>query len=322
MASFSLSIFTDPVLQPIGVLIIVMLVETLWAWPEKFHPLSFARLLARRMADKVHPSIERSELQQKISGSLAILMLLLPLAIILLIFISMAQFPLFFDALLLLIALQYQTLVKRSYKVTNALSQQKKILARQTLAHMVLRETELLSPIGIAKATIESLLLRFGQQYFSVIFYYFIFGGVGALCYRLIYEFSHCWNIKIHRFRSFGYPAAKIMFIMQFIPVRLYGLIFILAQNIRGGLVASRSTSKNICSHVWLLAIQGGALGIELGGPAYYNSQKNRFSKCGGQRQVRFADIQRTINAVQLSKIVMLVICLLIGSALYSWQRL
>jgi len=321
LPSFSLSIFTDPVLQPIGLLAVVMLVETLWAWPEKFHPLSFARLLARRMADKVHPSTERSELQQKISGSLAIFMLLLPLAMILLIFTSMAHFPLFFDALLLLVALQYQTVVKRSHKVAKALGQQKKVLARQTLAHMVLRETERLSPIGIAKATIESLLLRFAQQYCSVIFYYLIFGGVGALCYRLIYEFSHCWNIKIHRFRSFGYPAAKIMHIMQFIPVRLYGLIFMLAQNISGGLAAWRSGSKNPCSHVWLLTIGGGALGIELGGPAYYNDQKIRFRKCGGQRQVRFEDIERTIHAVQLTKIVMVAICLLIGSALYSWQR-
>jgi adenosylcobinamide-phosphate synthase len=320
LPGFSLGIFTDPVLQPIGLLGVVMLVETLWVWPGKFHPLSFARLLARRMADKVHPSTERSELQQKISGSLAILMLLLPLAIVLVIFTSMVPFALFFDALLLLVALQYQTLVKCSQKVAKALSQENKVLARQTLAHMVLRETERLSPIGIAKATIESLLLRFAQQYFSVIFYYFIFGGIGALCYRFIYELSHCWNIKIHRYKSFGYPAAKIMRIVQFIPVRLYGLIFMLAQNFSSGLAAWRNGSKNICSHVWLLTAQGGALGIELGGPAYYNSQKNRLSKCGGQRQVRFADIQRTIYAVQLTKIVILAICLLMGSALYSWQ--
>jgi adenosylcobinamide-phosphate synthase len=240
---------------------------------------------------------------------------------ILVIFTRMAQFPLFFDTLLLLVSLPYQTLVTRSQKVAKALSQQKKTLARQTLSYMVLRETERLSPIGVAKATIESLLLRFGQQYFSVIFYYLIFGGIGALCYRLIYEFSHCWNIKLHRFRSFGYPAAKIMHIMQFIPVRLYGLVFMLAQNISCGLTAWRSGNKSRCNHVWLLAIQGGALGIELGGPAYYNGQKKQSRKCGGPRQVCLADIQRTIYAVQLTKIVMVVIGLLITSALYGWQR-
>jgi len=297
-----------------------MLVETLWAWPETFHPLRFARLLVRRMAVKVHPCIERSELQQKISGSLTIFMLLLPLAIILIIFTSMVPFPLFFDVLLLLVALQYQTLVKCSQKVAKALSQQKKVLSREALEHMVLRETERLPPIGIAKATIESLLLRFAKQYFSVIFYYFIFGGVGALCYRSIYEFSHCWNTKIHRFRLFGYAAAKIIRIMQFIPVRLYRLIFILAQNISGGLAAWHNGSKNMCSHVWLLTIQGGALGIEFSGPAYYNGQKNRFCKCTGQRQERFEDIQSTIYAVQLTKIAILAICLLMGSVLYSWK--
>ncbi|MFQ3234597.1 MAG: adenosylcobinamide-phosphate synthase [Paraglaciecola sp.] len=322
MPSVALSIFTDPVLQPIGLVAVVMLVETLWTWPEKFQPLIFARLLAIRMADKVHPSTNRSELQQKISGSLAIFMLLLPLAVILIIFTRIAQFPLFFDALLLFVALPYQTVVKRSQQVAKALGQQKKTLARQTLSYMVLRETERLTPIGIAKATIESLLLRFGQQYCSVIFYYFIFGGVGALCYRLIYEFSHCWNMKLHRFTSFGYPTAKIMHIMQFIPVRLCGLIFMLVQDISGGFAAWRNGNKNRCNHMWLLTIQGGALGIELGGPAYYNNQKSRFSKCGGQRQVRFADIQRTIRAVQLTKVVMLAICLLMGSALYGWQRI
>lgn len=308
-------------MQPIGLLAIVMLIETLWAWPEKFHPLSFARLLATRMADKVHPSTQRSELQQKISGSLAIFMLLLPLAIILVVFTSMAEFPLFFDALLLLVALQYQALIRRSQKVAKALSQQKKVLARQTLAPMVLRDTALLSPIGMAKANIESLLLRFGQQYCCVIFYFFLFGGVGALCYRLIYEFSHCWNIKLKRFTYFGYPAAKIMYIMQWLPARLGGIIFLLAQNITDGLKAWRSLGKNRGTHLWLLGVQGGALGIELSGPAYYEGQKKRFAKCGGQRQVRFADIQRTMSTINITKLVLVAIGLLTASAIYTWQQ-
>ena len=101
---------------------------------------------------------------------------------------------------MLLLALRFQDISKQTRRVSAALSKQQKMLARHALSQIVLRETQKMSPLGIVKANIESLLLRYSYQYCSVIFWYLLTGGVGALIYRLVYEVSLCWNNKLARF--------------------------------------------------------------------------------------------------------------------------
>lgn len=306
---------------------LIMLVEQLWIWPDKYHPLSLARLLAMRMADKVHSSERQKQssvFQQKISGSLAFLVLLLPLMTILLIFTSLAQFPLFFDGFLLLVSIQFQGTIKQGQKISTALANDKKVLARHLLSQIVLRETDKLSAVGIAKATIESLLLRFNQQFSSVVFWYFILGGVGALSYRLLYEFSHCWNTKLVVFINFGQSLARLVEVLQWLPVRLACVAWIVAQNVSAAAKAYRSfvkeKGKHKTAHMLLLNLQGGALGIELSGPAYYDGKKIRSATCGGNRQVLHIDIERTIHAIQKAKFVIVVFGFLFGAVLYAWK--
>jgi adenosylcobinamide-phosphate synthase len=188
----------------------------------------------------------------------------------------------------------------------------------------VLRETDRLSAVGIAKASIESLLLRFNQQFISVIFWYFILGGVGALSYRLLYEFTHCWNTKLVRFTHFGQPLARLVQVLQWLPVRLACVALVVAQNVSGAIQAYRSFVSNKgphkTAHMLLLNLQGGALGIELSGPAYYDGQKIRSATCAGQRQVRHMDIKRTIHAIQKAKVVIIVLSFLVGAVLYAWK--
>ncbi|MFT4937205.1 MAG: adenosylcobinamide-phosphate synthase [Paraglaciecola sp.] len=320
-----LALLTHPVLQPFWVLVVVVAIDQLWAWPDKYHPLSLAKLLAIRMANKVHPTYshrdpQRSKMQQKISGTLGFLILIAPFITILAILISFAHFPLFFEAVLLLMAIQFQVIIKQSSKVSDALVKQKKALARHLVSNLILRETENLSPVGIAKASIESLLLRFNQQFFTVIFWYFIFGGIGALTYRLLYEFSHCWNTKIQRFTYFGSPLAQLVAVLQWLPVRLAALALILGQDIGAAIKAYRNLPKHKNTHMLLLALQGGALGIELSGPSYYNKVKVRSPKCGGERVVRHIDIKRSISAVQKAKIIILVVCFLLAAIFYAWR--
>jgi len=279
------------------------------------------------MADKVlatgrqHQQY-RSAFQQKISGSLAFMVLLVPLISILLIFTSLAQYPVFFDGFLLLVSIQFQGCVKQGQKISKALADNKKVLARHLLSDIVLRETDKLSPMGISKGTIESLLLRFNQQFSSVIFWYLVLGGLGALSYRLLYEFSHCWNTKRVRFGHFGQPVARLVHLLQWLPARLACGALVVAQGVSGGIQAYRvfvkENGRHKCSHMLLLNLQGGALGIELSGPAYYDGQKIRSVKCGGDRQVTYMDIQRTIGAIQIAKVLILVVSFLVGAVLYA----
>ena len=140
------------------------------------------------------------------------------------------------------------------------------------------------------------------------------------MAYRLLYEFSHCWNTKILRFTYFGSPLAKLVVLLQWLPVRLAALALILGQDISASIKAYRSLPKHKNTRMLLLNLQGGALGIELSGPTYYNNVKVRSPRCGGERVVRHIDIGRTISAVQKAKVIIMVVSFLLGTILYAWK--
>ncbi|MEP1448124.1 MAG: cobalamin biosynthesis protein [Paraglaciecola sp.] len=285
-------------LLPFWVLLLVVFTERYLPWPDKYHPVSFMKALTVGMQAKVLSNDLNSSRQQKLSGSLACIVLLFPFYVILALFTYLSEYPIFFEALMLLIALRFQDMPKQTAKVTAALSKQQKMLARHAVSQIVIRKTEKMSPMGIVKANIESLLLRFSYQYCSVIFWYLLTGGVGALLYRFVYEMSLSWNIKLERFKYFGQPVRYLSNVLQWFPSKLASLSIVLAVNISLGTKALFQKVSYQCDHLFVLNLCGSSLGIELGGPAYYGSQKIRTTKCGGKRQIILADNSRTLAAI------------------------
>jgi adenosylcobinamide-phosphate synthase len=285
-------------LLPFWVLLLIIFVERYIHWPDKYHPISFIKALALGMQVKVLSSDSNSIRQEKISGSLACIVLLLPFFAILVVFKYLSEYPVFFEALMLLVALRFQNIPKQTNKVTAALAKNKKMLARHALSQIVIRETANMSPLGMVKSNIESLLLRYSYQYCTVVFWYLLTGGVGAITYRLIYELSLSWNSKLAKFKYFGQPVRNLSYILQWLPSKLASLSFVIAVNIRQGSSALFQRLSYQCNHLFVLNLCGASLNIELGGPAYYGQQKVRSQKCGGNRQVILADNLRVLTAI------------------------
>ena len=280
-------------ITPFGTLLLVMVLEKLLNWPASAHPLTLLNSMAQTMAAKVHKDTKSTHTQQRISGTLAVIVLSLPVAFIVGTVLVFAEFTFFFDGLLLLMSLHFQPVMDGSKKIEQALKNRKKALARYQLSRFTLRESEALSELGICKAAIETLLLRFCYQYMSVIFWFLLGGGIAALLYRFIYEMSHTWNIKLDRYQHFGRPVSWLSLILQWIPVRLTAILFIIAVNISHAFAAIKRQKGHASAHTLLLTFLGGALNVELGGPAYYNRRKIRLPKCGGERAVTLSDIAK-----------------------------
>lgn len=285
-------------LLPFWVLLLIIIVERYVPWPDKYHPICFIKALAKGMQAKVLSLEKNSIQQQKISGTLACIVLLLPFCSLLAVFKYLSVYPIFFEALMLLVALHFQGIPKQTHRVCSALSKHQKMLARHALSQIVIRETQAMSPLGIVKANIESILLRYSYQYCSVIFWYLLTGGVGALIYRLLYELSLCWNTKLARFRYFGVPVRQVVNVLQWIPSKLASLCVVIAVNIRQGSVAIFQRLSYQSNHVFVLNLCGASLGIELGGPAYYERRKVRTIKCGGKRHIILDDNRRALAAI------------------------
>ncbi|MDF2178506.1 cobalamin biosynthesis protein [Aliiglaciecola sp. CAU 1673] len=310
------ALLSHPILHTLWIVLLVVLVEKLWVWPDKYHPLSFFRLLASRMADKVHPGLNHTPYQQRLSGSLAPLVLLTPILVCIGLFIGLAEYPQFFDALLLYIAIRFQPVPKAMRHVQSALAVNKKALARDKSRALLLRETELLTSMGLSKAVVESAVKRFLYQFCTPLFWFLLLGGVGALAYRLLYEFSQVWNIKQRRFVHFGAPISWLCRVFQWLPVRLGLLTLMAAENLTGAIRARKRLAKGVGQQTRLLAYAGGALGIELGGPAIYDGVKRRWPKCGGLREARVEDIARARHSLLRAQAIMLTL-LLLGYAFY-----
>lgn len=311
------ALLQHPAIQSFLVMVLVIILERAVSVPDKYHPLSLLKLMAIRMAAKVNRS-NNSPYQQKISGSLAALVIVFPCVACLVLLHNFAEFPLFFDGIFLLLALSFSQVQIRINQIARLLAADKKTLAREKLTPLVLRQTEQLSSMGLIKACIETLCLRYGYQYISTLFWFMCLGGVGAFSYRLLFELQQAWNPKKTGFQHFGKPTQKLVRLLSWLPVRLSLLCFMLSHNISSALRALRLYAPKT-SHQLILIICGGALGIQLGGPVIYNQQKYRLPKLGSVRLPVQQDIQRTNRALNTSTAIWLTACLLISVLVYAF---
>jgi adenosylcobinamide-phosphate synthase len=314
-------ILSGPHLLSFGLLFVVVLLEKNIPWLDKYHPLSLWKLCTIRMAEKVLPSKDYGTKQQKLSGSLAYLILLLPVCLLISVFIYLSVYPIFFEALLLLIALRFNNIRIVGRKILNQLATEKKILARHTLQPIVLRETENMSALGLTKATCETLILRFNYQFCAVVFWFILTGGIGAILYRVLYECSQSWNIKLARFSYFGLSVKYIVSGLQYLPTILAGLSLAITSLTSNGFKALINKWAYLNIRLFMLNVAGASLNIQLAGPVIYEQQKIRTKKCGGSKQIILADIKRTQTLINLASYVWLVLSFLIYTLLYSASK-
>ena len=141
-------------LEPV-ILLLVILIERLAPIPSSYHPATVFRFVAEKMAKRVNPKEERPAFQRRLSGLLGMLTLLLPGIIILIGLLSLAEYPVFFEGMLLYFSLSWSGLKKDSRKAAAALNKGHKSLARDLLSPWLFRKTSNLSEFGICKAALE-----------------------------------------------------------------------------------------------------------------------------------------------------------------------
>lgn len=159
--------------------------------------------------------------------------------------------------------------------------------ARKKLSHIVGRDTGSLDDKGILRATIESLAENASDGIIAPLFYLVAGGLPLAMTYKAVNTMDSMVGYKNDRYRYFGWAAARLDDIANYIPARITGLLIVvsifvitLVENIRCSLSAtSRSfatmlrdgrghSSPNSGIPEAALA---GALNVRLGGPSRYN---------------------------------------------------
>lgn len=284
------NVVNSDAMQLLATLLVAIAAGSLWRWPEKYHPLTLFRLLADGMAKKVRPKEPEPISQHKLSGALGAIVLIVPFIVLLALLVNMAEYPLFFEAIILISALDFAGVRWRYNQVVTALQKGKKVLAREAVSNMVARDCNRLSDIGVAKAAMESYLLRFYYQFCGVVVWFLIGGPVVALLFRLLLVFTWQWHWRRPGYYWFAIPVRRTCRLTALLPAFLGAILFSLVTHPINSIKAwKRCELKDTTS--WLLALSGGGLGVKLGGPAMYADNMIRYARVGGDREVRFSDL-------------------------------
>lgn len=304
------------------ILLAVIALARLFPLPGAYHPLLLFRYLAQQLAAKVNPDPNRSRQQLLISGSLALLMLWLPLLLLLYSLYLFSEQPLLLDALLLYISLDWQNQRQQALQLQQQLQRGQLTLAREQSTTLLCRRTDNLSQMGLSKALLESLSLRYAIFVVGTCGYFLLGGGLAAFGYRLLQELQQQWSVKRQHFRYFGIPSAVMATVLSAPPKLLCALLLALQHGLRRSMALCRQPRLNLeaCSY-WLLCCSSAALKRSLGGPAYYNDSKLQRSKMLQPQQPAPQDIKRLIKQLRFTGGYFLLL-LLSGYGLYFFALL
>jgi adenosylcobinamide-phosphate synthase len=146
--------------------------------------------------------------------------------------------------------------------------------ARDAVSRIVGRDPAVLDEAGIARATIESLAENASDGIVAPVFWGALFGLPGILGYKAINTLDSMIGHRSERHEAFGWAAARIDDIANFIPARLTGFLFVLLAPRRSEALscmtrdARRHRSPNAG---WPEAAMAGALRVRLSGPRIYH---------------------------------------------------
>ena len=100
--------------------------------------------------------------------------------------------------------------------------------ARTSLKALVSRDTGNLSQSQVISATVESAAENSSDSFVAPLFYFLIFGVIGAIAYRIANTFDAM--VGYHgKFEYLGKFAARLDDILNFLPARITGMMMVLA---------------------------------------------------------------------------------------------
>ncbi len=188
--------------------------------------------------------------------------------------------------------------------------------ARRKVGWIVGRDTQQLPEPEIVRATVETVAENLVDAVISPLFYAVLGGAPLALVYRAINTMDSMVGYKNARYRYFGWAAARLDDVANYIPARITGLILICVsffmglgaraawQAIRRDAPQHPSPNSGISE-----AAVAGALGVQLGGTNYYQGAPAHRARMGpGTVALQREHIRQVINLMYASAMVAFVI--------------
>jgi adenosylcobinamide-phosphate synthase len=266
--------------------------------PRRFHALVGFGAIANALEAKLNLTSRRSFVSHRFAGVFAIALLLLPLGAFAWWLCSLPGVGWLANVLLLYFAIGHKSLHEHANAVTSALQLGNQDAAREAASRMVSRDSAAVDPIP---ATIESVLENGNDGVFGALFWFLIAGGAGALVFRLANTLDAMWGYRNPRFLQFGWAAARLDDVLDYLPARLTALTYAVLGNTRNALNCWRSQAPTWDSPNAgpVMAAGAGALNVQLGGAARYHGEWHQRPTLGLGEKAVATDIARALALVR-----------------------
>ena len=293
-----------------------VLLDYLLGEPRRWHPLvGFGHL-----ANAIERTLNKGALRY-LRGAAAWMLAVAPLAAL----ASMGAWyaGLAAHAVLLYFCLGLRSLREHNLPIADALGKGDLAQARLLTGRIVSRDTGTASPADLAKASAESLLENGNDAVFGTLFWFAVAGGPGALAFRLANTLDAMWGYRSTRFLAFGWAAARIDDVLNFIPARLTALSYVLLADHRANawrcwrLQAPHWPSPNAGP---VMASGAGGLGLALGGHAVYGGVPEQRPQLGCGRTAEAGDIRRAWKLVEAVTVLWLAVACTIALNVLLWR--
>jgi len=272
------------ILIPIIAAILAIVLDFVFGDPKnKYHPTVWIGRLVGKFVPYARSS---NSLIEKINGTILLLSVLSVVSISLILFSSVLKYVENLDfsgiyqvlyiglsiisvGILLKATIAIKGMENHATKIIFALSKNDLEDARAKLSMIVKRNTKNLDRQHIISATLESISENIVDGITGPLFYFSIFGLVGAFVYRTVNTADSMIGYKTEMFRNIGWFSANCDKLLNFLPSRLTSLVmvlscFILKENWRHSIyVMKRDGPKTESLNAgYPMATLAGALGI------------------------------------------------------------
>ncbi|QFY12146.1 cobalamin biosynthesis protein [Nonomuraea phyllanthi] len=191
------------------------------------------------------------------------------------------------------------TLAREGEYVADALESGDLARARARLPHLCGRDPSRLGPDELARATVESLAENTSDAVVAPLLWGAVAGVPGLLAYRAINTLDAMVGHRSPRYERFGWAAARLDDVANYVPARVTGLLTVLTGPSPGGALAMllrdghRHPSPNAgrCE-----AAFAGALGVTLGGTNVYQGRTEHRPSMGDGPAPAVKDIRRAVR--------------------------
>ena len=279
--------------------------------PKGWHPLVAFGRMAERLEQRFNPAGGGWRSHGLSAWCLAVL----PLTLLTWLLSQISGLGWAVEILALYAALGLKSLGEHALPVAQALRLGDLPLARQRVGYMVSRNTAQLDAAGVARAGSESVLENGSDAVFAALFWFLLAGAPGVVLYRLSNTLDAMWGYRNARFERFGWAAAKIDDVLNYLPARLVALTYALLGRTWLALRCWRTQAPQWDSPNAgpVMAAGAGALGVSLGGAAEYHGEQHLRPQLGQGPQPKARDIERALNLVYGGVLLWLALLLLWG---------